>query len=458
MMIEARAGTGKSATLRMMNRKFSDPTLYLVFDRLSSDKAKAEQKEGKWPFSTDIMTFNGCGHRTWMRGRNINLDKEKMKELLKQVLGTLNRDDFREASSAFFDITAAVDRAKNEGYVPDGKFYPVKSLISREAFHAKLEERPSPFIASIVDELLVKSIQAAFKGNIDFNDQIYMPTMFGSTFKRYPRILVDEFQDLNAVNIHMLMKMYRDGDWLTAVGDPAQSIYAFRGAVPGAMAKGAAHFRTKPFTLTESFRCPAAIVEAAKWRVPDYRTNKPGGRYATLSKLALNDIPSECTFICRNNAPLFAIAFRLLRNGRGVKVVGSDIGPRLIGVMKKFGDDPLSQEKVFVAIEAWLEKKMKVAQNPTLLADQAECMRVFATYGRTLGEAIAYIQQMFKEHGTIQLTTGHKAKGKEWNHVYFLDPWLISQDEQDLNLKYVIQTRALDTCLEIDSARIEIGE
>ncbi len=50
--------------------------------------------------------------------------------------------------------------------------------------------------------------------------------------------------------------------------------------------------------------------------------------------------------------------------------------------------------------------------------------------------------------------TGHKSKGLEFNTVYHLDPWLIGDDEQELNLKYVIGTRSADSYFEINSGDI----
>jgi hypothetical protein len=43
----------------------------------------------------------------------------------------------------------------------------------------------------------------------------------------------------------------------------------------------------------------------------------------------------------------------------------------------------------------------------------------------------------------------------EWNTVYHLDPFLLRPDEQDLNLRYVITTRAMDTYYEINSQDIK---
>jgi superfamily I DNA/RNA helicase len=121
--------------------------------------------------------------------------------------------------------------------------------------------------------------------------------------------------------------------------------------------------------------------------------------------------------------------------------------------MKKFGDDKTSQAMVLEEIDQWLMQKLAVQS--TTAYDTAECMRVFASFGKTLGQALGYAEFMFKQKGTITLTTGHKAKGLEWPNVYHLDPWLIKQgEEQEDNLDYVITTRSKDKLFEIESKEI----
>jgi DNA helicase II / ATP-dependent DNA helicase PcrA len=48
--------------------------------------------------------------------------------------------------------------------------------------------------------------------------------------RRFEQVLVDEFQDTNALQARILRALKPDGRGLTVVGDDAQSIYAFRGA------------------------------------------------------------------------------------------------------------------------------------------------------------------------------------------------------------------------------------
>jgi ATP-dependent exoDNAse (exonuclease V) beta subunit len=50
--------------------------------------------------------------------------------------------------------------------------------------------------------------------------------------------------------------------------------------------------------------------------------------------------------------------------------------------------------------------------------------------------------------------TVHKSKGLEFPTVFFLDPWLLSDSEQDKNLKYVGITRSQNSLVMLDSKSI----
>ena len=218
------------------------------------------------------------------------------------------------------------------------------------------------------------------------------------------------------------------------------------------MSKLRERFAMTPADLSVSFRCPRAIVEAVHWRAPGMKWTKEGGRVGVLKNPTLDSFTDGAAILCRNNAPLFALALRLLASGRSVSVAGSDVGPRVIGIMRRLGEDNTKQEELLDAINHW--EAEKTSKGSTTAADIADCMRVFARTGTTLGRAIAYADHLFKQVGNIQLLTGHKAKGLEWSTVYHLDPWLLRPDEQDLNLRYVITTRAMDRYYEINTADI----
>lgn len=107
--------------------------------------------------------------------------------------------------------------------------------------------------------MLAKSIRAAFKGYIDFNDQVYMPALFGGAFQKFPVILVDEYQDLSPVD-HKLLERITSGR-LIGVGDRYQNIYGFRGAKAGGMLEAVEAYSMNIMPLSLTFRCPTEIVK-----------------------------------------------------------------------------------------------------------------------------------------------------------------------------------------------------
>ncbi len=81
----------------------------------------------------------------------------------------------------------------------------------------------------------------------------------------FDHVLVDEYQDTNALQATILLAMKPDGRGLTVVGDDAQSIYAFRGATvrnildfPAAFAPPA-----RVVTLERNYRSTQPILDAA---------------------------------------------------------------------------------------------------------------------------------------------------------------------------------------------------
>jgi hypothetical protein len=279
-----------------------------------------------------------------------------------------------------------------------------------------------------------------------------MPTLFGGSFPVHKRVMGDEAQDFSRLNQAMIEKLVGPNTQFLAVGDPWQSIYAFRGADTASMSWLKDRFNMHEMTLSVSFRCAQLIVRNAHWRVPHMKWPAWAieGTVASLEEWGPDDIPDNSAIICRNNAPLLKCALSLLRSGRGVHLVGTDLGPQLVKALKKLSPDmQLPQSEVINAINLWEVEKLSKARDSGVVADKAECLRVFAGFGPTLGAAIAYCEHLFKQSGPIQLLSGHKAKGLEWDTVYHLDPHRIpspwSKDgealEQEHNVKYVIETR-----------------
>jgi DNA helicase-2/ATP-dependent DNA helicase PcrA len=447
LIINALAGSGKTTTLEMIQDALPPPTLCIAFN-----KRIADEMQKRFRTTTTVRTFNGLGHRIWSAacaGR-VSLDPKKVPDLLRELIKELPRGEASEAWEVFWEVKATIDLAKSLGYIPEGKYPNARRLCSRTEFYARIGEELGDLGQWLCEEVLLRSIKAAYAGLIDYNDQVYMPALFGGTYPKFSTVLIDEAQDLSPVNHQMLHHLSKSR--LIAVGDPYQSIYRFRGAETNGMSKLAARFSMTPADLSVSFRCPRAIVEAVRWRAPNMQWLKEGGRVGVLKNPTLDSFTDGSVIICRNNAPLFSLALRLLAAGRSVSVAGSDVGPRVIGIMRRLGPENLTRQGLNEAIEVW--RQDKIVKGSTTASDIADCMQVFASFGATLGQAIGYADHLFRQQGNIQLLTGHKAKGLEWNTVYHLDPFLLRPDEQDANLKYVITTRAMSNYYEINTADI----
>jgi len=454
LLINALAGAAKTTTLELLCEKMPvQPILSIAFN-----KRIAEEMAKKLPGHVKCSTINALGHRVWSEatGRRLTLDAKKNSTVFRSVLDNMPRGVKSKYSDSFEEVMKIVRSAKVAGYIPDKAFPNAKHLISGEDFFNSLEDIPEEEHCNLADEILVKSINLAYNGMIDFDDQIYMPTLFGGSFPKFPIVMGDETQDWSPLNHEMLSKLTTTSRFM-GVGDPWQSIYAFRGAMTGGMASLKERFSCKEMTLSISFRCPQSIIRRAHTRVPHMRwpTWAVEGAVNERGEWDIDKIEDGATVICRNNAPLFKATLDLLKNGRGAKLVGAEVGPGLIKILKKMGPESMTSAMVLDAIDKWETEALKKTRNPGAVADKRECLEVFAVAGPNLGAAIAYAEHvLFKSEGTITLISGHKSKGHEWDNVFHLDPWRIPSKwstpgtesyEQELNVRYVIETRAKQT-------------
>ncbi|MDO5721445.1 MAG: UvrD-helicase domain-containing protein [Actinomycetaceae bacterium] len=110
---------------------------------------------------------------------------------------------------------------------------------------------------------------------MDFSDQLAMAYRIVTEFEeialqirqRYAAVLLDEFQDTSVMQMDLLSTLFKDMP-VTAVGDPNQSIYGFRGASSASLALFGEKFCSDPTSLeqrslTQARRNYEAVREAA---------------------------------------------------------------------------------------------------------------------------------------------------------------------------------------------------
>ncbi|MFV0458826.1 MAG: ATP-dependent helicase [Actinomycetales bacterium] len=197
---------------------------------------------------------------------------------------------------------------------------------------------------------------------MDFGDQVAvaaelasLPDLAGAQRATYRVILLDEFQDTSHAQLELLARLFGGGHPVTAVGDPHQSIYGWRGASADNLDAFRARFgrRRMPVQthhLTTSWRNPRSVLAAANVisaplhertpvPVPELDaapTAEQGQVIASWHETYLDEAtwvaefladrwqPGESTaaVICRQRSQFPAIAAALQERGLPVEVVG----------------------------------------------------------------------------------------------------------------------------------------
>jgi superfamily I DNA/RNA helicase/RecB family exonuclease len=114
----------------------------------------------------------------------------------------------------------------------------------------------------------------------------------------YDVVLVDEYQDSDPAQESLLMALAGDGRELIAVGDPDQSIYAFRGADVRALTEFPDRFRTAdgqpaPVVALRTCRRSGEVLLAASRRVARRLPAAPGASAAQARHRMLVPVPDS---------------------------------------------------------------------------------------------------------------------------------------------------------------------
>lgn len=497
VMVVAGAGCAKSSTLRMAAPGVKCPALSLAFNK----SIALEMKEGPQalPPNFEVKTMNGLGHAAFMRahpGLSVRLDDRKVGKLVTEVL---KERQIKTAQDDWGKILALVRAAQGAGIVPhdEGNWLKPDDEYSWGdlADALWLDQGERELLIEIAHETLRRSNALTLQGTLTFDDQIYAPLMLGGQFGQFPHVFVDEAQDLNPLNHLMVERSLRPGGRLTVVGDPKQAIYGFRGADPRSMGNMK---RLRPawddHMLSLTFRCPHVVVERQWGHFPEFRAassnirgtfalldpwQEDGAQRWTIGDLIEHAAGSVPAILCKNNAPLFSLAFKLLRQGIGVTMLGRDIGKGLQDLAGKLFPPELGATQCVLKLAAWREHEVAIAlaneddKKVDSLHDRAECLlAVFEGGARDGADAVKAIEKLFsQDNGRVVLSTIHKAKGLEWDTVLVLDPWRIPSKrareealagrpealEQELNLQYVGETRSKRVLLHASLDRFKSG-
>lgn len=453
LAVVARAGAAKTSTLVLIAEALPKTDILC----LAFNKAIATEMSERLPSNCEAKTLHGLGYKAWFNflRKPCKVNDRKVFGILKDAIDQLSQDEKEEAYELMAETLDFIKKGKQVGYLPDRYEGHWKPLVGDADFFAALPMEPTELQVSLIQHVSKTSFQRALAGELDFDDMIFCPAICSVPWPAPSVTLVDEAQDLSPINHHILKKIVKNRR-LIAVGDPCQAIYGFRGADVHSMSNMIEMFLMDELRLTISFRCGRKITENAHWRAPDMQSPDWAEDGEVIRPLSWSpeDIQLGDAIICRNNAPLFSMAIRMIEHGLLPEIAGRDIAAPLHKIMKKLGKPSYLRVQAIAALEEWREKELRRARSGAAgqINDRYTCIKIFLDRTDTLGDAIAYLDHLLTREGRVYLMTGHKSKGLEFDRVWFLDHHLCNIKEgQDANIKYVVETRAKKFLAYVDS-------
>lgn len=192
-----------------------------------------------------------------------------------------------------------------------------QSLFKRISYFKQHGEISNSIFADYREQNIYKAYESALiKCNaVDFdNIQLFAYKLLAnpeiSNYFKYmfDYILIDEFQDTSPIQYSIVKSITRNGN-ITAVGDPQQSIYAFRGAVVDNILKFINEFNPEIIKLKENYRSCKVVLDVAnavsqlideKWKSLVVELEKVKPEEGTLKISIHDDEYSEALWILNN--------------------------------------------------------------------------------------------------------------------------------------------------------------
>ena len=178
-------------------------------------------------------------------------DQTDSKKTLKDILKRFNLDP-KEAGDAQKTISKAKQtyRSNIENYISSLPFPQNQYAEVASAYQLDLE----------------RSNALDYDDLIHYTTQLFVnrPETLGKWQDRYDFFMVDEFQDTNEIQ-YSLIKLIsgKNRNNIFVVGDPFQTIYTWRGAVPENILKFGREFRATEMRLEKNYRSTRKILEVA---------------------------------------------------------------------------------------------------------------------------------------------------------------------------------------------------
>lgn len=443
------AGCAKTTTAVEYTNVHPERALYLAFNSSIANDAK-----GRFPDHVDVFTAHAYAYRAMnverYRDRHVNRIREEMLDPASGMIRTLSRMTDKA-------VRRAIVLSMNEWLKSDDE----------QLMHHHLKGFPYAVKMSALSmaRAVADRIVSFEDSGLPFTHDVYLKAfaLRGRIADKYEYVIVDEAQDLNPVLIGIAK---RSGLPLIIIGDPFQSIYGFRGAV-----QAMDEFTGPISTLSKSFRFGPEIAAVANFMLKQ-NTNRPDTplmgfeRKTSVVREYQGSFKGRATILSRTNLRLFE---SLVENSCTFHVVGGiddmvqqvEAGYGLWKAEREGRPAPNTFNAIVKRHKTWtdLKESSELDEEPELV----RLVNIVEQYGDRVPDILVDLIERHtpdEDEARIIVSTAHKAKGREWDHVIVLDDFVTplalrarlakkrmkeADYNQEINLLYVTLTRAIGT-------------
>ncbi len=223
-------------------------------------------------------------------------------------------------------------RGATAGAVGPGRPGKVPAVIQKILQCQRIREQLLPMVAAYAAAKAAREV-------LDYGDQMALaariaarhPEVGTAERSRYQVVLLDEYQDTSHAQLVLLRALFAGGHPVTAVGDPCQSIYGWRGASAGNLRRFAGDFRARggapapTAMLSTSFRNTGRVLDAAAAiqeglrsaaaEVPRLVAPPPRAGRGTVVCALLETAAQEAEWVAERTAELLSLPAGLAPDG-----------------------------------------------------------------------------------------------------------------------------------------------
>ena len=494
-LVEAVAGSGKTTTLVQGLQYMQGSIFFGAFGKDAATDIQMKARKARVDRQGIRMsTMHSAGLTAFRQAfPRIAIDDNKVLNLVKEFMQTHPRREAIDRSMGFIRKMVSYARQYLFGCVNYARVDSVEewtALAEHFSADADLVEEVTLNEALSWAQIIFVQSHKQCETLIDFDDMIYAPIAYGCRFFENDWVIVDECQDTNHARREVAKRLLKPHGRFVGVGDDRQNIFGFTGSGTDGMDLTAKMFKCQRLALSVTYRCPKTVVDYVKTHIdPTYtiraHEHAVDGAVRAVKYMQaaqglpqtpwfMQDAPSvEDAILCRYTKPLISTAYAMIKNGIACKVEGRDLGKNLVALARMWKITNIRTLKdrltTYLAREITKAREKNSEKREQEITDRVETLGIFIARCEALGktlisDVVIEIEALFADNVTdmVRLSTGHKAKGREWPRVFWLRTSRRQQRKEwevisERNIEIVIGTRPLTELIMVPE-QIHTGE